>query len=714
MTVGPSGSIMCREEKLDWRQKLGYCTTCTERPVLLFKMKRSRLNPLWKSKEPRTVPGECENGVCFRCHRPQQGQSIVLTARVAPATNHSNMTGNRQPSNSTLESSTQEFFSRSNSTDSIRFSQQQQQQHELPRHSRASARRHSSHHREDVTPLRSMSNDDITGMGTFHSSALGTNASSSQHSNRHHHGNVPPRLPRTDRAALLPRSHESHHHHHQPTTIDELNQSASSLTGANLTVPALISPMKRPTSFRQYSSSNFSVASSLSNDFSVPSLGDESMSDLNLTTTQECHPSTIVAAAATTANATTNGTTEEDKVKHQVRALVRDLQSNPAMMGDVLLNAMKSNAEKEGVQLFCLGLILNNVPIQAVTSSVRIFVRTQGAFFVVLRFFVSYFHSLSLSLFIQQGLYRVVLQAMKNHRQSIKVQQAGLNLLVEWTENDNLRLDLIRHGLCDHVAPLLSMHVGDAIAVQDVVAVLRLVTLEQEGRALCQRVHTSQLVVQGMQCHATQGRIQTDGCAVLSNLALDMDLKSVVVVSSVVLDAVVAALVGQAALLERGRSDADWAVIKSACFTIKNLLYREENRRTLASRDDLLQGLETVVQKKPRGSKDAVVVFEKLQLSRVQDESLQAQVLEALQMLWYKPVPKAVDEILSVWKEHAWSARILISSLHQIQDMLQSQDYTDPNELDRIMIASKALAGHADKRVAKEVEVLQAFLVTED
>ena len=67
MTVDPSGSIMSREEKFEWRQKLGYCTTCTERPVLLFKMKRGRLNPLWKSKEPRTVPGECENGVCFRC-----------------------------------------------------------------------------------------------------------------------------------------------------------------------------------------------------------------------------------------------------------------------------------------------------------------------------------------------------------------------------------------------------------------------------------------------------------------------------------------------------------------------------------------------------------------------------------------------------------------------------------------------------------------------
>ena len=72
MTVDSSGGIMTREVKLEWRQKLGYCTTCTERPVLLFTLKRSRLNPLWQNKQPRSVPGECENGVCLRCQREQQ------------------------------------------------------------------------------------------------------------------------------------------------------------------------------------------------------------------------------------------------------------------------------------------------------------------------------------------------------------------------------------------------------------------------------------------------------------------------------------------------------------------------------------------------------------------------------------------------------------------------------------------------------------------
>ena len=300
---------------------------------------------------------------------------------------------------------------------------------------------------------------------------------------------------------------------------------------------------------------------------------------------------------------------------------------------------------------------------------------------------------------------------MKNHRHSLKVQQEGLDLLAEWGEHDDLRLDMIRHGLCDHLAPLLSMHGGDATVVQHVVALLRLVTLEQEGRVLCQRVNASQLVVQGMQYHPTQSRIQTDGCAVLSNLALDMNVKTVAIVPSAVLEAVVAALLGQAALVGTSRSDADWEVVKSACFTIKNFSYRQENLRALASHDDLLQGLEMLVQQRPRGSKDAVVIFEKLQLSRVQDESLQAQVMEALQMLWDKPLPVAIDEILNVWKEHYWSARILITSLHQIQDMIQSQDYSNPNELDRILDSSKALASHTDARVAKEVAVLQAFLL---
>lgn len=295
--------------------------------------------------------------------------------------------------------------------------------------------------------------------------------------------------------------------------------------------------------------------------------------------------------------------------------------------------------------------------------------------------------------------------AMKNHRGSLQVQQLCLQLLVPWCEDDDLRRVLIARGVCDQVRPLLALHVGDAVVVEHVLALLRLVTLDDDGRRDCQYVTDS--IVHGMQCHEQHARIQTDGCAVLSNLSIDVHAKTVAVVSPAVLDAVTAALISQAT--ETGL--IEWTVVKSACFTIKNFLYQEENQRELASRDDVLQALETLLQKGPRRSKDAVAVLEKLQLARVQDESLQAQVLEALQLIWNKPVPQAMEEILHVWQEHASRPRILIVSLHQMQDMLATHEYTEYDLLERIHDASRTLEDHRDKRVVEEVQRLQAQLM---
>lgn len=67
MAVDASGSVMSRDQKAGLRQSFGYCTTCTGVPILLFDIRKSRLNPLWISKNPRTMEGECLKGQCLRC-----------------------------------------------------------------------------------------------------------------------------------------------------------------------------------------------------------------------------------------------------------------------------------------------------------------------------------------------------------------------------------------------------------------------------------------------------------------------------------------------------------------------------------------------------------------------------------------------------------------------------------------------------------------------
>jgi hypothetical protein len=356
----------------------------------------------------------------------------------------------------------------------------------------------------------------------------------------------------------------------------------------------------------------------------------------------------------------------------QLRILIRDLRDNPIMLAEILLHAMKSNATTETIQTFCLQH-MGELPLSAVSQS---------------------------------GLHRGTLQAMKNHRSSLPIQQASLGLLTQWCDDADLRHTVTQAGLCEHLPPALTLHMGDAGVVQEVTALLRLVTLEAEARIQCQRLDMAQLLVQAMPCHATASRIQTDGCAVLSNLALDADEKTVHILPPAVLEAVVTALLTQ---VQHPAHATEWPVVKSACFSLKNFLYRSENQRALAQRDDLLQGLETLVHRGRRKSKDAVGVLEKLQMARAQDESLQAQLMEALQLLWYKSATDAVDEILQVWQDHAWSATILVASLHMLQDLLQGQPPTMAQQVSLVESMGK-LAQHSDTRVVQEVDRLRMIL----
>lgn len=362
MTVDPSGGVMSREVKLEWRQKLGYCTTCDERPVLLFTFKRSRMNPLWKTKEARSVPGECENGVCLRCQKEREQleqQRRETAARIsAPATNNSAWTGTRQVSNSTLGSTfNNDYTSRSNSADSTRFASLHH--HHASHPSRIG--RNAGRETPSKPRLRSMSHEDMLLTSTNHAgSFLSTNGNGQRSVSRHLSGNQRQAARSDHRAAILPRGgHEQNATPHlHPSTIDEMNQSMSEM----LPVPTLISPQKRPMNSRQMSTTELSVASSLSCEFSVRSLGEESMSSLNNNTSAEGH------RAASETVTVVSDTSAENNIKDQLRGLLADMRSNPVMTADVLLHAMKSNADKDSIQMFCLENI--HLPPQAVSDTV--------------------------------------------------------------------------------------------------------------------------------------------------------------------------------------------------------------------------------------------------------------------------------------------------------------------------------------------------------
>lgn len=68
MSTDESGQILPRHKKEAVRRELGYCLTCPRVPVLLFDIRRSKLNPLKKVKKvPLEIPGKCSGGTCLKC-----------------------------------------------------------------------------------------------------------------------------------------------------------------------------------------------------------------------------------------------------------------------------------------------------------------------------------------------------------------------------------------------------------------------------------------------------------------------------------------------------------------------------------------------------------------------------------------------------------------------------------------------------------------------
>ena len=355
MTVDPSGSILSRATKLSERQRLGYCLTCTERPILLYAVRKSRFNP-WQSKQARSVPGECENGVCLRCRNKEQQPPTTRTshppppqrgARVAPAVATST---HRTTSNSTLST---DLFTASRTSGSVATDSLSQ-----PRgtpHTRGTTSHHSaegwgrhSYHRSNLPqqPRRTLSNECMTGLHavTHHGATTTVSAYTASTGTQSGTGTSHPTPNNNGTPRITRRTRELRS---APMTANKppLTQSE------HMPVPTLIA--NRPVA-RQSSNSNFSVASSVSYD-SILSKGEEA-ADANHNTTPSLREDTA----------------QHDDVAllpHQMTTFFHDSGASPVDMAHALNTTIKEKMAHESVQVYCLQSALP-LPVSVVMESV--------------------------------------------------------------------------------------------------------------------------------------------------------------------------------------------------------------------------------------------------------------------------------------------------------------------------------------------------------
>lgn len=608
MTLVSSGEVMTRETKAAIRKKLGYCTECPGRPVLVFDVKRSKLNPLWFSKKVRSIDGECNDGHCLKCHpdfdpkKPSERRALRRYSEKSCGTNSTVSMG----SSRSLRS--QDSDSSSPNTP-VRTTPRPK--------TRALAR--SLSNETDLQAIKRMPRLDSKRI-MENSDSASDERHNDQRANRQHSDGRP--MPRRSKSANL-----------SPETSPNSGDSGE---GQNMTLRGNSEHLRSSTSHHEGRLTvelSRKVVDTLYND----DIKEASVHSFSTVERSESSP----PASPSDNWSPTPSPRPRRKIKQQdlqssavteLQGLLVDLVSSGShhVLSEILCDSMKSNSNDLEIQLLCL---------RTISSAFK-----QS--------------NAGISKLVLARAHIEIINAMQHFHSSMEIQQRACAAIWALSRDNSARTALIRKGVCDLIQRAMSRNFGDNVLVEKALMALRALSIDEEARDILHRVSVVHDIVQVMECHCMNADIQRDGCAVLSNMAVEFEKKQASVVSVHVLRAVVAALKTHL---------SDPVVVESACFALNNFSYEETNLRALRRFTEIFPLLERA-QQISKGD-HAFAVVEKLQISRAEDESLEEQLhAYLLHLIEQKAdVPEVVEEVVEFLRANEWSLRMMAETLSALR-----------------------------------------------
>jgi len=345
--------------------------------------------------------------------------------------------------------------------------------------------------------------------------------------------------------------------------------------------------------------------------------------------------------------------TQEEAVskKEEVESLLRDIpiESDSGLMVETVSMNMRSNEHIVEVQEVCLKYL----------------------------WAYSKFNQQHKLEIIRAGLADDIILAMKKYKRSVKVQNRGCGCIWSLSVVQANRKQMAKAGAVKCVFRALEEHIRDPSLLETAFGALRTLSPEKDIRDAIQRILGPQRVCRAMALHRSSTSIQRDGCAFLSNMAVNMEKQEVSVVSREEMEAVVRAL-----------SDhlSTQTVVSSACFALKNFTYEEQNLRSLRQFDDIHSLLEDASKytTKTEIQMDADEIRERLSILVQEDDALEQIAYSSLLEAMSNPnmtVEQAVTSIRDVLKDYEWSEKLICYGLGSLLSLGGQND----EHLDRIM-----------------------------
>lgn len=645
MTVGPNGNVLSREEKAAMRLRHGFCRECEGAPVQLFSIKINRL--LWVTKEPRSVPGECAEGICFVCHPDRDPNNNKKNPR---------RWVNRESASDQVGTNTRR---EEGPACSLRPPQATRSTNRKPQ--QADMNPASDH----SVPLVQLGNASANGSSSFSEEyryPVSPNSSSSSL----------PKVP-SDRRLLKTISPGTNHSNgirksrpqwsgvYVPEVMleaaanDARNENrmkvpspTPSISGGSHDSLEGLGGSQHSESSRRDRTSNASMceiqtqSSATSDSSTSTSVLSPPNTRRTLTTQKEMPPllpTKTVTPTETAPPAKSSSKTETMNVIDGINRLVQDLASSgsPELLADILLGALKDHSEIAAIQSHCLGVIRDLCKDSQVNRSAM----------------------------MSAGISDHVVRVLKSYTQDPVVLEHGCSIIWSLGVDTMYRITLIRAGACSAIVKAMKNFVATETLVRNAIGALRTLSPESEARDMFSSIGASKLVSDAMRVHRASMVIQRDGCAFLSNCAVNIEKQIVTVVPFEELDAIVQALV---------HHRQETSVVQGACFALKNYTHEERNCRTLRKCKDVEALILNVVQfaRDETTADDASHILERMQVCRIMDESLEDEACNSLQRIMDSQDNslKTPRSILDFMRNFDWSARVTAFCLQILQQVV--------------------------------------------
>jgi hypothetical protein len=377
------------------------------------------------------------------------------------------------------------------------------------------------------------------------------------------------------------------------------------------------------------------------------------------------------------------------EIKHEKILVDRDLLSLFGdlkaigcieILSDTILTSMKTHSSDEKVLERCLSTITEIFEDEERYDS-RIFVRSGGGSSIV--------------------------EVMKAFPSSFKLQEHGCAAIGVLAGNEYNRNTLIGAGSCGTILKAVSKNFGDASLVTSAFIAIRIFSTEPQGRNELIRIAAAKVVVEAMQCNASIAAIQSDGCAILSNLAVDAESKTVSKVSKSEITTIVKVM---------KMHEDDETVIASACFALKNLSYNQDNLRMISKSESVLDALERATQFSSILSVEDTM--EQIFLSRAQDESLEEATIKSLKEKTASRAsqsldhPDIINDLLETIVAFNWSLAIVTHCLKYIRALATTSEQNRSVLLNNVMISNIhdiLFDFESDSNVQEELYILKGL-----